>query len=189
MTLNNLIVEIDSTYNNVVDGVVVNSTIDSVIHINRVANVVDAPEGVAVEVGDKILVHHNIFREKHLTNGTRVLGDYHLEGKRYFVPLLLVYAYKRGDSDWQSLSPFVFVESIKKADVKVGRFIIDAQESNSHKGRENNVGIIRYPNKDLIEMGVDVGDKVVFTPYSEHEYMVDNKILYRMTTQDIVAKI
>jgi len=188
MTLNNLIVEIDTTYNNKVGNITVNSTIDSVIHINRVATVVDAPEGVVVEVGDKVLVHHNIFREKTMLNGERVLGDYNLYGKTYYVPLLLVYAYKR-DGDWESLSPFVFVEAVKREDKVVGGFIIDAQEHNSHKGRLNNVGVVKYPNKDLVEMGVKVGDSVVFTPDSEHEYIIDNKVLYRMRTQDIVGKV
>lgn len=189
MTINNLIVEIDSTYNNEVGGITVNSTIESVAHINRVATVVEAPDFVTVKKGDKIVAHHNIFREKNGIRGKRLMSNYHLEGNKYFVPLLEVFAYKRGDEEWKALSPFTFVRPIEKEDEVVGGIIINATEHNSYKNRVKNRGIMVYPNDDLIKQGVNKGDEVIFTPYSEYEFNINNEILYKMSTKDIVAKV
>lgn len=188
MTTNNIIVEIDKTYQNEVDGITVNSTIDSVFHITRTATVIDAPSFVTVKKGDKVICHHNVFREKHNMKGKKLKSDYHLDGNTYYVPFELVFAYIR-DDEWFSLSPFCFVSPIKKVEEKVDGIILNATEHNSYKKRVSNEGIMVHPNKELLEMGINVGDRVVFKPFTRYEFNINNEILYKMSTYDIVAKI
>ena len=187
MTLNYVIVEIDEAYKNEVDGVIVNSTIESVAHINRVAKVVDSPDFTILKKGDEVVVHHNIFRLRNGLRGKKLQSNYHLEGNKYFVPLTEVFMYRRDDSDWNAIRPFVFVEPIKSEDIKVGNVIINSNETNSHKGTVKLQGIIKYPNEELISKGVKVGDRIIFSYWSEYEFNINGETLYKMSTKDILA--
>ena len=186
MTINFVIVEIDDAYKNEIEGLVVNSTIESVAHINRIARVVEAPDFTILEEGDEVVVHHNMFRLRNGNRGKRIQSDYHIEGKRYFIPLTEVYMYKRGD-DWKAIRPFVFVKPIVYEDKKVNGFTINSGESNSYKGREKLRGIIKHSNEELEAQGIKVGDEIVFSYYSEYEFNIDGETLYKMATKDILA--
>lgn len=188
MTINYIIVEVDEAYVNEVNGIVVNSTIESVGHINRIARVVEAPDFTILKKGDEVVMHHNILRLRNGIRGKKVQSNYHLEGNKYFVPLTEVFMYKR-DSDWEAIRPFVFVKPIPKEDVKIGSFIVDANEANSHKGMKKLRGIIKYPNYELLANGVNTGDEIVFSEWSEYEFNINGEILYKMSTKDILAVI
>ena len=188
MTINNIIVEIDSTYENEVDGITVNSTIDSVAHITRVGVVVDAPDFVSVKKGDKVICHHNVFREKRDMKGRKMMSDYYLWDNKYFVPFDLVFAYIR-DGEFNSLSPFCFVKPIEKEGEVVGGVIINSSQYNSFKHRLSNEGIVTYPNKDMSSQGIKKGDRVVFKPFTRYEFNIGGELLYKMSTKDIVAKV
>ena len=187
MTINYIIVEIDEAYNNVKSGIVVNSTIESVEHINRVAKVIDAPEFTILEEGDEIVVHHNMFRLRNGIGGKKIQSNYHFEDNKYFIPLTEVYMYKRGDSEWKAIRPFVFVKPIQKEDTKVSGFIINSNENNSHKGMKRLRGIVKYSNEELESKGVKEGDEIIFSAWSEYEFNVDGETLYKMSTNDILA--
>lgn len=187
MTINYIIVEIDKAYNNEEGGVVVNNTIESVAHINREATVVDAPDFTILKKGDKIIAHHNMFRLRNGIGGKLVQSNYHLEDNKYFIPLTEVFMYKRGDSDWNAIRPYVFVKPTPKEDEIFNGFIINATESNSHKGMKKLRGIMKYPNDELIAKGIKAGDEVVFSEWSEYEFNIDGEILYKMSTKDILA--
>lgn len=187
-TINFIIVEIDEAYKNEIDGIVVNSTIESVAHINRVAKVIEAPSFTIVNSGDEILVHHNVFRMRNGIGGKRIHSNYHLEGNKYFVPLTEVFMYRR-DGDWQAIRPYVFVKPIEFEDTVENGVTITSNENNSYKGRKRLRGIIKYPNDELTHNGVNVGDEVVFSYYSEYEFNVEGEILYKMSTKDILAVV
>lgn len=187
MTINYIIVEVDEAYVNEVNGIVVNSTIESVAHINRIAKVVDAPEFTILEKGDEVVIHHNMLRLRNGIRGKKVKSNYHLEGNLYFVPLTEVFMYKRGDSEWSSLQPFVFVKPIPKEEELTQGLLIGVDNSNSHKGMQKLRGLVKYGNESLSSKGVNNGDKVIFSPWSEYEFNIDGEILYKMSTKDIVA--
>lgn len=189
MTLNFVIVEIDEAYKNEIDGLIVNSTIESVQHINRVARVIEAPYFTILESGDEVVVHHNMFRLRNGLRGKKVQSNYHLEDNKYFIPLTEIFMYKRGDSDWTAIRPFVFVKPIKMEDDVVGNVIIAPNEKNSHKGYKKLRGIIKYPNDELLSEGIKEGDEVIFSYYSEYEFNIDGELLYKMSSKDILAKL
>lgn len=189
-SINYLIVELDSAYNNeeeisTGDSVIVNSTIESVTHINRVATIKSAPSFTILKKGDKVVVHHNIFRLRNDPKGNVVDSNYYIEDNTYFVPLTEVFMYKR-DSDWNSIDPYCFVEPIVK-ELEDG-FSLQPSED-TYKGRLKNEGIITYLNKELASQGVKSGDRVKFSKNSEYEFMIDNKLYYKMSTKDILAVI
>jgi len=186
MTINYIIVEIEDAYNNEVDGLVVNSTIESVAHINRIAKVIEAPIFTILKKGDEVVVHHNMFRLRNGIKGKKIQSNYHLEGNKYFIPLTEVFMYRRG-GEWKSIRPFVFIKPIELEEESVGRFTITKTSTNSHKGMKKLRGIVKYNNDDLESQGVKIGDEIIFSYYSEYEFNIEGETLYKMSTKDILA--
>jgi hypothetical protein len=103
ITLNCLIVEIESEYENEREGIVSNIDRDNNFFITREATVISAPEFTPLRKGDKVICHHNIFRKKGDISGTVIHSSFHIEDKIYHVPLTEVFMFKR-DGDWEALS-------------------------------------------------------------------------------------
>ena len=188
-TINYLIVELEDVYENKVtlesgQEVIVNSTIEEVNFIKRKAKVISAPDFTILKNGDEVIVHHNIFRLRNDVRGNVAQSNYYIGENTYIVPLNEVFMYKRDDSDWIALNPFSFIEPIEK--VKEEGFQLSFEED-SYKGRVDRVGIAKYLSPDLIEQGVQVGDKVVYKQYSEYEFVVDGKLYYKMRNVNILG--
>ena len=189
-TLNYLIVELEEVYDNEVNilggesSLIVNSTVESVEHISRVAKVIEAPDFVIINEGDDIIAHHNIFRQKNDVKGKTIKSDYYLGDNLYFVPLTEIFMYKR-DSKWITLDPYVFIKPIPLRDS--GELLIGVKKE--HKGREHQKGTVAFNNKELESQGLQVGDEISFAKYCEYEFMIDGELYYKMRTQDIIAKI
>lgn len=191
-SVNYFIVEIDKAYNNEVElstgnSLIINSTIESVEHINRVATIVSAPIFTVLKAGDRVVVHHNIFRLRNDVNGNVAESNFHIEGNTYFVPMTEVFLVKSvDDSDWRAMNPYCFVKPIDKEEEQ--GFSLSLSEG-SYKGKQRGVGIMCYPNEDLTAQGIKIGDKVKFTENSEYEFNIDGVLYYKMSTRDITAVI
>ena len=188
MTINYIIVEIDEAYNNEEDGIVVNSTVESVRHINRIATVLEAPDFTILKKGDKVICHHNIFRIRNGIKGQKVRSNYNLEDNVYFVPFTEVFMFKR-EENWEAIRPYVFIKPAYYNDKKVDNITLVGNSNNSHKGNKKLRGFVKYPNDDITKSGVKVGDEVVFSSHSQYEFNVEGETLYKMSTRDILAII
>ena len=49
------------------------------------------------------------------------------------------------------------------------------------------MGTMKYVNKELKDLGVNVGDKVCYKPDTEYEFEVDGEKLYRIMSQSITG--
>ena len=189
-TLNYLIVELDQAYNNEVNilddnsSLIINSTVESVEHISRVAKVIDAPKFTVINKGDQIVAHHNIFRQKNDVKGKTIKSDYYLEDNQYFIPLTEVFMYKQGDQ-WNAIDPYVFIKPIPLRDDN--ELILGVKKE--YKGREHQKGTVAFNNKALESQGIRQGDEVAFSRYCEYEFMIEGDLYYKMRTQDIIAKL
>mgnify|MGYP003691452543 CR=1 FL=1 len=181
VTVNYIIVESDEVYSNVEGGVIVSDSIENVSNINRVATVLAAPDFTVLNTGDKVLVHHNIFREKYTPQSQKIKSDFFIEGNKYFVPLTEVFMYNRTGS-WEALAPYCFVEPIKEEQDALSFDIRD-----NHKGYKRNIGKLVYSNPVLEEQGVNQGDLITFSKDSEFEFNIGGSILYKMCSKDILA--
>lgn len=192
-SFNYIIVEVESDYNNekrITDdiSIVVNTTIESVEHINRKAKVISAPDFTILKSGDEVIIHHNICRLRNGVKGKMVNSDFWIEDKKYFVPLTEVFMYKRGDDDWKAIAPYCFVEPIKYEDNSNSLIkLIDTSET--HKGMIRNIGFMRYSNQILNDYNINDGDLIAFSDNSEYEFIIDNKLYYKMSVKDILGKI
>ena len=163
-------------YNNSVKvedkSLILNTEVYNHQYVNREATVIAIPLNYhgEVEVGDTIIVHHNVFRRWHNVRGEEKNSRSYFKDNKYFVNEEQVFAYKRL-SEWKSTKGYCFVKPIKSIDP----FCEDKERKL--------IGIVKYSDGS-----VDVGDLVGFRPSSEYEFVVDGQRLYRVLSSFITIK-
>jgi len=187
-----VILKSKKSYNNTesINGIdfTVNVNIDDVKSINREAIVVCAPEGSNLIPEDEVIVHHNIMRESIHTNGTLDKGMFFLSechDYKYFLAPVPEILLKKVNGKWETLLDFVFIKPFLEKEIDLGSGITFVPKS--RKGMVDLRGILSITNKDL--KGVDIGDIIVFSRNSEHEFIIDGEIMYKCRIEDILAKV
>ena len=138
---------------------------------NREAVVVETPVGYKgkIQVGDTLLVHHNVFKFYNDIKGRRKSGKSYFKDDLFFVDNDQFYLYKQ-DGKWHSHDRFCFIEPIEALE----GFLYKASKY------EPLIGKVKYPNEYLRSQNVSEGDLVGFTPESEYEFDIDGEKLYRV---------
>ena len=154
-----------------------NTSIESFRHINKEAIVVSTPAAfnTGINVGDTILIHHNIFRRYYDIKGKEKNGSTYFKNDMYFVNPDQVYGYKK-DNNWVMVNNRCFVKPIKET------------SSYSNEKEQKHIGILKYGNNVLEALQINPGDLVGFTPKSEWEFIIDDERLYCMKSNDIAIK-
>jgi len=152
---------------------IVNTDIFQHQHVSRNAIVISVPTSIKtdIEPGDEIIVHHNVFRRYNDVRGVEKDSKAYYKDDMYFAYIDQIFAYKRNNS-WTPLNKYCFIKPIKS----YSKFDINKEEPL--------IGIIKYTNKNLPEVGSLIG----FTPSSEYEFIINGERLYRVRTQDITIK-
>ena len=147
---------------------------------NRFAQVVELPLQYKgpIEIGDILLVHHNVFKFYNDMKGRQKSGKSFFKDDLFFIETEQFFMYKRDDK-WYSYDRYCFVKPIA------------ATESYIKKpfSEEPLMGIMKYPNEYLLTQGIKEGDLVCFSPDSEYEFTVDEEKLYRMFDHQITIKL
>lgn len=164
----------EARYDNVkqVDGkeLIVNTSIEDYKSISKKAVVVSTPAAFDTDIktGDKVYIHHNIFRRWYNQKGLEKNGSTYFKDNLYFCDLHQIYMY----NDKCHLD-YCFVKPVsEKSFLK------------TNKNKEH-FGILKHSNSSLEAVGVAPGALVVFTPDSEFEFNIDGEILYCMKSNDI----
>jgi len=156
-----------------IDGqeLIVNSNISSHKFINREATVVSIPLGYKTNIkkGDKIIVHHNLFRRYYNMHGKSVNSTKYFKDNLYFADPSQIYMYYK--NKWITHENYCFVKPLLE-----GEKII------------KNKGILKYGNSSLEALEIIPGDIVGFKPMREFEFIINNELLYCMESNDIVIK-
>ena len=143
---------------------------------NRYAEVVELPLRYTgpIQVGDTLLVHHNVFKFYNDIKGNRKSGKSFFREDVFFIEPDQFFMYKH-DGKWNSYDRYCFVKPIP------------AEESYIMKPLTNEplMGVMAYPNDYLLSNGVKAGSKVCFTPDSEYEFDVDGEKMYRIFDHQI----
>ena len=97
---------------------IVNTDISSFRHINREAIVESVPaiNKTNIEVGDEVIVHHNIFRRWYNVHCEEKNSRGYFDEKHYLAQLDQVYLYKK-DHEWKALDGWCFVKPLKSGDL------------------------------------------------------------------------
>ena len=154
-----------------------NSSIESFKFISRKAEVVYVPIAFksSINVGDTIIIHHNVFRRYYNQKGEAVDSSKLFKENLYFCQPDQIYLYKSNDQ-WNPVGARCFVMPIKNNDT----FSIDKERKN--------IGVLKIGNKSLESLGISEGDLVGFRPNREFEFIVDDQRLYCMESNDILLK-
>ena len=151
---------------------ILNTEIFNHQYINRQATVISKPiiGNTNIEVGDDVIVHHNVFRRWHNQHGEEKNSRSYFNEDTYIISQDQIFLYKTF-WQWKTIPGFCWVKPIKnfnKLDI--------SQE-------QPLMGIIEYADK-----GFNKGDLVGFTPNSEYEFVIDGQKLYRVLSKFITIK-
>lgn len=164
-------------YNNESNGLIVNVSLEDHNFTQRLCEVVQVPinyDGV-VGIGDTLVVGHNTFRVYYDNRGYPKESKYHIKDNLFYVePSLCHMVIKKDSNEYVAIEPYCFVEPIMK-DYK-------------YEGvkEEEQFGILKYANTDMLNNGFKNGDKVGFMKDSEYEFKINDEKLYMMKQRRIL---
>jgi hypothetical protein len=152
---------------------ILNSEISDHRYVSRNGIVTAIPKSqqTEIQVGDEVIVHHNVFRRWYDIRGNEKNSRSYYKEDEYFVSLDQIFLYKR-NKKWQAPKGFCFVKPIKSNDIIEKEIPLR--------------GIIKYVDKELKDIQKE--DLVGFTPSSEYEFIVDGERMYRVPTNSISIK-
>ena len=176
LTINQYIIKPHgSRYLNEKDGVIINTTNDETDfkYVNRIGEVVMVPRNnyANLEVGDKVIVHHNTFRKWFNVRGLLKDSSNFVGDNQFQVHTDQLYAYNRGDG-WKTVEDWIFVKPIENDYItldNIGQYVVQT-------------GTIKFANDHI-------GQDVYFSKKSEYKFEIDGEILYRMRERDIMLFI
>jgi hypothetical protein len=156
---------------------VLNTKIESFKFVNNIAEVIAVPLVLKtnIKVGDKVVIHHNVFRRFYDIRGDQKNSRAYYKEDMYFVTDDQIYLYGEPNK-WTTNRERCFVKPLKNKNT----FSLDKEQKH--------IGVLKYGNESLDKLGVNVGDFVGFKPNSEFEFIIDGQRLYCMKSNDIVIK-
>ena len=151
---------------------ILNTEIFNHQYINRQATIISTPiiGSTDIQVGDDVIVHHNVFRRWHNQHGEEKNSRSYFNEDTYIISQDQIFLYKTF-WQWKTIPGFCWVKPIKN----FNKFDIDQEQPL--------MGIIEYADKDFKK-----GELVGFTPNSEYEFIIEGKRLYRVLNKFITIK-
>ena len=151
---------------------ILNTEIFNHQYINRQATVISTPiiGNTNIEVGDDVIVHHNVFRRWHNQHGEEKNSRSYFKEDTYIISQDQIFLYKTF-WQWKTIPGFCWVKPIKN----FNKLDIDQEQPL--------MGIIEYADK-----GFNKGDLVGFRPNSEYEFVINGQKLYRVLSKFITIK-
>ena len=158
--------------------IIINTSIEDAKNVNKIGVVKSLPISYSgnIIIGDSVVVHHNTFRDYFNGQGQTKISENHIKDDLYYVKQDSIFLIIRGEEKIP-VDDFCFIEPIFKYEKWVGNMELEHQ------------GIVKYTNKSLIKIGVNIGDKIGFHNNCEVPFVIDGKLLYKMKTHRILAKI
>jgi len=154
---------------------ILNTELHNHNYSNRVAKVIAVPSEIEteIEIGDEIIVHHNVFRRFKDIRGVEKNSRSYYKDNIYFAIQDQVYAYKRC-CGWISCKCVNFV----KARTETKMFSVDFEKEG--------VGVLYSKDPEL--QNITEGDLIGFKPGAEYEFVINSQRVYRVPTNSITIK-
>ena len=151
---------------------ILNTEISNHQFVNRKAKVIATPLlfQSPINVGDEIIVHHNVFRRWYDMKGREKNSRSYWKEDKYFISLDQVFLYKQNNK-WVSTPGYCFVKPLESSN----NFSLEKERPL--------IGIIKYTDGKYNKQ-----DLVGFQPGSEFEFVIDNQRLYRVMNKFITIK-
>ena len=137
-------------------------------YVNRLAKVIATPLlfQSPINVGDEVIVHHNVFRRWHDVKGREKNSRSYLEEDKYLVTEDQIFLY-----NGKAMPGFSFVKPLKA----INSFNVDDERPL--------IGIIKYSDGTF-----NKEELVGFRPSSQYEFIIEGQRLYRVMNNFITIK-
>ena len=151
---------------------IINTSVEDHKFVSKKAVVVSTPAAYNTKIkkDDIVYVHHNIFRRYYDMRGIEKNSSTFFKDDLYFCSPDQIYMY--------NLKPHLNYCFVKP--------ILNKNRLENRK-EQPNFGILKYGNSSLDAVGVRPGALVVFTPFSEFEFIIEGERLYCMKSNDIAV--
>ena len=151
---------------------IVNTEIYSHQYVSREAVVKEIPTvgETNIQVGDTVIVHHNVFRRWNNVRGIEKNSRSFFDENTFIVSSDQIFLYKNNNT-WKPQKGYCFVKPVVSTD----EFSVDKEKPLT--------GIVKYSDGTVSE-----GDLVGFRPSSEYEFIIDGEKLYRVLSNFITIK-
>jgi len=172
---NFVVAPLNSRYNNTKKvgdkELIVNTEIFSHQYVSREAIVKAIPTigETNIKIGDKVIVHHNVFRRWHNQHGIEKNSKSYIDEENYLVQPDQIFLYK--NTKWQAQKGYCFVAPVKSTK----KLSVDKEKPL--------IGIVKHTDGT-----VNKGDLIGFRPSSEYEFIIDGQKLYRLLSNFITIK-
>tara|TARA_R110002153_G_scaffold36359_1_gene107683 strand:- start:191 stop:769 length:579 start_codon:yes stop_codon:yes gene_type:complete len=158
---------IGDRYNNSVKvgekSLILNTEIFNHSYINRRAEVVSTPmhNPLNIQVGDELIIHHNVFRRWHNMKGVEKNGRGFLKEGEFLLQNDQFFMYGK-PNDRKVVPGFTFIKPLK------------SEDNFSNDDEIPLMGVVKHSH------AFDKGALVGFSPGDEFEFVVDEERLYRV---------
>ena len=170
-----IIEPIGDRYNNSVrvgeKELVLNTEIFNHQYVNRLAKIIATPLlfQSPINVGDEVIVHHNVFRRWHDVKGRERNSRSYFKENKYIVSMDQIFLYKK--NNWKAMPGFSFIKPLKA---------IDKLDTNTERPL---VGVVKYSDGSFSKE-----ELVGFMPSMEYEFIINGERLYRIMNKFITIK-
>ena len=139
--------------------------------VNRLAKVIATPLlfSSPINVGDEVIVHHNVFRRWHDVKGREKNSRSYWKEDKNLITEDQIFLYKR--KDWIATPGFSFVKPLKTVD-----------KFNTKQERPL-IGVVKYSDGTF-----NKEELVGFDPVSTYEFVISGERLYRVLNKFITIK-
>ena len=137
-------------------------------YVNRLAKVIATPLlfQSPINVGDEVIVHHNVFRRWHDVKGVERNSRSYWKEDKYIISEDQIYLYNN-----KAMPGYSFVKPLK------------AIEKFNTETERPLIGIVKYSDGNF-----NINDLVGFMPNSEYEFVINGERLYRVMNKFITIK-
>ena len=164
-------------YDNEKNGIIISSSKEDHLATMREAIVKQTPINYQgpIQIGDTVIVHHNTFRYYYDMAGREKSSWNWFKDDLFFIDDPYAYKNDFDSSTWKGIGRYLFIEPVENSPSKI--MTTDLEKPL--------VGKVKYPNDEILNLGVKAGDLVTFQPESEYEFNIDGQKVYRMYTKNI----
>ena len=150
---------------------VLNTEIFNHQYVNRLAKVIATPLlfSSPINLGDEVIVHHNIFRRWHDVKGREKNSRSYWKEDKYLISEDQIFLYNQ--NGWKAMLGFSFVKPLKA----INKFNINNERPL--------IGVVKYSDGTFNKK-----ELLGFTPNSEYEFIIDGERLYRVMNKFITIK-
>ena len=140
-------------------------------YVNRLAKVISTPKigETNVNVGDEVIVHHNVFRRWKNIRGIEKNSRNYINENTYLLQPDQLFLYKQNNI-WQAPKGYCWLQPIKNKN----KFNIN---------KEQLVGVVKYTDGTI-----DENSLVGFHASGQYEFIVDGQRLYRVLSNLITIQ-